>query len=50
MKNYLTFLLLLFANISFAQFYDDFSDGNYTTNPRWFMTDMDAKIVENNDL
>ena len=49
MKNYLTFLLLLFANISFAQFYDDFSDGNYTTNPRWFMTDMDAKIVENND-
>ena len=49
MKIYLTFLLLLFVNISFAQFYDDFSDGNYTANPRWFMTDMDAKIVENND-
>ena len=48
MKIYLTFLLLLFANISFAQFYDDFSDGNYTANPRWFMTDMDAKMVENN--
>ena len=33
----------------FGQFYDDFSDGNYTANPRWFMTDMDAQIVENND-
>ena len=48
MKNYLILTLLLFTNTCFAQFYDDFSDGNYTANPRWFMTDMDAQIVENN--
>ena len=48
MKNYLTLILLLFTNICFAQFYDDFSDGNYTANPRWFMTEMDAKMIENN--
>ncbi|MBR5190044.1 MAG: hypothetical protein IKW17_07295, partial [Paludibacteraceae bacterium] len=48
MKNYLTLILLLFYGTCLAQFYDDFSDGNYTANPRWFMTDMDAKIVENN--
>ena len=49
MKIYFTFLLLLFANACFAQFYDDFSDGNYTANPRWFMTDMDAQIVESDE-
>ena len=49
MKNNLTFLLLFFANVAFAQFYDDFSDGNYTENPRWFMSDMDVQIVENNN-
>ncbi len=48
MKNYLILTLLLFTNTCFAQFYDDFSDGNYTANPQWFMTDMDAQIVENN--
>ena len=49
MKNYLTIIFLLFSALCFSQFYDDFSDGNYSANPRWFMTDMDANIVENND-
>ena len=49
MKNYLIVIFLLLSMACFGQFYDDFSDGNYTANPRWFMTDMDAQIVENND-
>ena len=49
MKNYLIVIFLLLSMACFSQFYDDFSDGNYTANPRWFMTDMDAQIVENND-
>ena len=49
MKIYLTSIFLLLSAICFGQFYDDFSDGNYSANPRWFMTDMDAKMVENND-
>jgi hypothetical protein len=49
MKNYLTIVFLLLSTICFGQFYDDLSDGNYSANPRWFMTDMDAKMVENND-
>lgn len=48
MKKILILCLLLFSLSISAQFYDDFSDGNYTANPRWFMTDMDAQIVENN--
>ena len=49
MKNYLIVIFLLLSMACFGQFYDDFSDGNYTANPRWFMTDMEAQIVENND-
>ena len=45
MKIYLTSIFLLLSAICFGQFYDDFSDGNYTANPRWFMSDMEAKIV-----
>ena len=48
MKIYLTIVFLLFSSLCFCQFYDDFSDGNYSANPRWFMSDMDAKMVENN--
>ncbi len=48
MKNYLTIIFLLFSSLCFSQFYDDFSDGNYSANPRWFMSDIEANIVENN--
>ena len=44
MKKNLILCLLLFSLSISAQFYDDFSDGNYTSNPRWFMTDMEAKM------
>ena len=49
MKNYLSFIFLLFSAVCFGQFYDDFSDGNYTENPRWFMSDMEAQIVTSED-
>lgn len=49
MKNYLTFIFLLLSICCFSQFYDDFSDGNYTENPRWFMTDMDVQMITTNN-
>ncbi len=35
MRKTLLFLLLLSAKLAFGQFRDDFSDGNFTTNPAW---------------
>lgn len=49
MKKILILSLLVYSITSVAQFYDDFSDGNYTANPRWYTSNMDAQIVVSNN-
>ncbi len=44
----LLLLLLCFPFISFSQVYDDFSDGDFTSNPEWTGTTQKMKI--NNDF
>ncbi len=43
------FLLLLLSQQSFAQFTDTFSDGDFTTNPRWIGTE-NKFIISSNQL
>lgn len=48
MKYFLPLFLLLFSQFIFGQYYDNFKDGNYTENPKWFVTDLNAVIIRNN--
>lgn len=49
-KYYLSFLLLLFYISVHAQISDDFSDGNFTTNPAWNGNDTDFIVNTNHQL
>ena len=46
MKFVLTTLCLLFGQHAFAQFLDDFSDGDFTSNPPWLGDDSVFTIVD----
>lgn len=47
MRLFFTLTFTLIVNILFAQYYDDFSDGNFSHNPQWFTENLDATIVNN---
>ena len=36
------------AKLQKTRDYDNFKDGNYTENPKWFVTDLNAVILRNN--
>ena len=51
MKSNLLFLLLsVFSFSAFAQFQDDFFDGNFDQNPQWFGDIANFQINANNEL
>jgi hypothetical protein len=51
MKSNLLFLLLsVFSFSAFAQFQDDFFDGNFDQNPQWFGDTANFQINANNEL
>lgn len=49
MKLFFTLCAILFTFNITAQYYDDFSDGNFTSDPRWFFSDMTAYVVSTDD-
>ncbi len=47
---YLSFVLVLFSTFAFSQITDDFSDGNFTSNPAWNGNDTDFIVNANHQL
>ena len=50
MKYFLLLFLLIFTPHIFGQYYDNFKDGNYSENPKWFVSDLNAMIIRNNGV
>lgn len=48
MKYFLSLFFLFFTPYIFCQYYDNFDDGNYTENPKWFSTNLDITITRDN--
>lgn len=42
---FLLFLTISFPSFCFSQYYDDFEDGNFTSNPQWFHSGIEPKII-----
>ena len=49
-KYSLVLLFLITCNLTFSQVFDDFSDGDLTTNPSWSGTDTQFKINSSKKL
>jgi hypothetical protein len=47
MNNILIILCLIISSFGYSQFQDDFSDGNYTSNPTW--SGLDANFIVDNE-
>jgi hypothetical protein len=50
MKFYLTISLLVVSFLTFAQFSDDFEDGNFTSSPTWTGDDANFEVNGLNQL
>ncbi len=47
---YNLFILIFIPLVSFSQFIDDFSDGEFSSNPEWFGDELSFEIDSNNSL
>ena len=47
MRRFLVFFLILFSMATYAQFFDNFSDGNFTQNPIWKGTEAKFTVNQN---